>query len=457
MIRARASLALSPALRGPALRGQTLWGPTLWALALSALALSPLAGTAVAAPPAPPREVIQGLVRGEQEGPGALRALQESGVSPKQAMELIGAVRKLSPKAGDASFELSDDHGRSTEVLTWAPQAPRADGRYGLMIVLHGLGGNAKQLMQFARNIAPPGTIVAAPGAVKLPPTLENEDVPSFGGEWSPLPHWWRYHREGFPLAALRHLKREFPIDTNRVLLIGYSMGGYGTWGTGLRFPGEFAAIAPLAGGLSRLENLMPRDAKNRRLLHNARGLPTWFIHGNADRVVPVRFSRTIHEDLTKAGIDHVYHEVEQGPHILMPFLRGNDLTGQLVAWLKEQVRDPWPEEVSHTVLGTYHGRRSWLRVEEIEGQHAQVSARVEGNRIQLEGENVADLTLFLSPKLGLDLSQPVRVQWKERVLYVGMVQPSLEAVLESWRESEDPALLAPAMLRLRPAQRAEF
>ena len=415
-----------------------------------------LAGAAAAAPPPPP-EVIKGLVRGEQPAPDALRALETSGVSPLQAIELIRKVRKLEPKAGEGSFELSDPHGRSTEVLTWTPKAPRADGRYGLMIVLHGLGGNAKQLMQFARNIAPAGTIVAAPGAVKLPPTLENEDVPSFGGDWSPLPHWWRYHREGFPLAALRHLKREFPIDTNRVLLVGYSMGGYGTWGTGLRFPGEFAGIAPLAGGISRLENLMPRDQKNRRLLGNARGLPTWFIHGNADRVVPVRFSRTIHEDLTKAGIDHVYHEVEQGPHILMPFLRGNDLTKQLVSWLGEQVRDPWPKEVSHTVLGTDHGRRSWLRVDELAGKHGQVSARVEGNRIQLEGENVAELTLFLSPKLGLDLSQPVRVQWQERVLYVGMVEHSLQAVMESWRESEDPALLAPALLRLRTTQRAEF
>ena len=49
------------------------------------------------------------------------------------------------------------------------------------------------------------------------------------------------------------------------------------------------------------------------------------------------------------------------------------------------------------------------------------------------------------------------RVQWQERVLYVGMVEHSLQAVMESWRESEDPALLAPALLRLRTTQRAEF
>lgn len=38
-------------------------------------------------------------------------------------------------------------------------------------------------------------------------------------------------------------------IDTNRVYLTGFSMGGYGVWKLGLEYPNAFTTLAPVAGG----------------------------------------------------------------------------------------------------------------------------------------------------------------------------------------------------------------
>jgi predicted esterase len=418
---------------------------------LLVLALAPC----VAASPATASRVATELATGKRTPESALAALRAGDVSAKQAIQLLGNVKRAKVKSGRSTFELKDEHGRASHVRMIVPKSPRADGRYGVLIVLHGLGGNANQLLAFGQGLAPKGTIVIAPNAQRLDPKLEAEDIPRFGSR-AILKHWWRYHAQGFPLQALRYVKRHYPLDTDRVLLVGYSMGGYGAWGTGLRFPHTFAAIAPMAGGISRLENILPRDKGCRVLLENAVGLPSFFVHGDKDRVVPVRFSRTIHEDLLAHGAEHIYEEVAGGPHILRGFLGGDERTQRLKTWLAAKKRNAWPKTLRHVALGTYHGRRGWLRIDGIKGKNAKVQATVKGNKITLTGDRVEALTLFLSPKL-VDMKQPVRVVWKNRVLFVGEVEPSLDAVIESWRNVEDPALLAPAMLKLEPSRRAEF
>jgi predicted peptidase len=69
---------------------------------------------------------------------------------------------------------------------------------------------------------------------------MENEDVPGVGLS-SRLPHWWSYKESSFVLKSLEYVKRNYPVDTNRVVLLGYSMGGYGTWNIGLRYTDRFA------------------------------------------------------------------------------------------------------------------------------------------------------------------------------------------------------------------------
>lgn len=413
-------------------------------LALACLGFVP---SLAAADPAAPNEVASELLRGRLLAPAARRAWEASGTDPLAALNLLREARLPAGPGGAQQFTLRDGHERETTVLLRVPAAPRADGRYGVLVMLHGLGGDASQLLPFAERIAPPGTIVVAPNAQRLPPELENVDVPKMG-RLSVFPHWWRYHSEGFVIAALEEVQRRYPVDADRVILSGYSMGGYGTWNLGLRFSGRFAAVAPFAGGIARSEMLWARHEPSRALLRNARGLPLFFVHGNNDQTVPVRFSRSISSELEALEVPHVFREVERGGHILMPFLNGNALTDELSGWLAQQARSPWPRVIERAVIALDHGRDRWLRVDALSAERGLIRADVQGQVISLRGEGVSAATLFLDPSL-IDPTRSLRVEWNGILVHEGPIGASWEA-LEASLAAGDPATAAAYQLQVK-------
>ena len=50
-------------------------------------------------------------------------------------------------------------------------------------------------------------------------------------------------------IDAIGEMKRDYKIDSDRVYLMGHSMGGYGTWSVAANNPEIFAALAPISGG----------------------------------------------------------------------------------------------------------------------------------------------------------------------------------------------------------------
>lgn len=83
---------------------------------------------------------------------------------------------------------------------------------------------------------------------------------------------------------------RLYHVDSQRVYLVGHSMGGYGTWRTAAEHPDLIAAIAPIAGGESI-------DLANRLA-----SIPTWAFHGNKDDVVPAEQTVDLVEAIRFAG-----------------------------------------------------------------------------------------------------------------------------------------------------------
>lgn len=100
-----------------------------------------------------------------------------------------------------------------------------------------------------------------------------------------PLKQWW------VPAAIMDligDIRFQYRVDSRRIYLTGLSMGGYGTWATAARYPGFFAAIAPVCGAA------LPESADR------LRGLPIWAFHGDADTVVPLRLDTRIVDALKK-------------------------------------------------------------------------------------------------------------------------------------------------------------
>ena len=68
-------------------------------------------------------------------------------------------------------------------------------------------------------------------------------------------------------------------------------MGGYATWDCVTRFPGRFAAAAPICGGGDE-KTVNPQVAR----------VPVWAFHGVKDNIVPLYESRRMVEALKKCG-----------------------------------------------------------------------------------------------------------------------------------------------------------
>jgi poly(3-hydroxybutyrate) depolymerase len=73
----------------------------------------------------------------------------------------------------------------------------------------------------------------------------------------------------------LQTVKKNYRIDDQRIYLTGLSMGGFGTWALAIKYPEEFAAIAPICGG------------GDIALTWKIRNIPVWCFHGVLDNIVP--------------------------------------------------------------------------------------------------------------------------------------------------------------------------
>lgn len=125
---------------------------------------------------------------------------------------------------------------------------------------------------------------------------------------------WWTDSMMGdVAMAALEQAQEEFRGDSTRIYLTGLSMGGYGAWYLAAKFPGKFAAIAPICGGI-----LMPDKARAQLADDNAPyteaakkigKTPVWIFHGGDDPLVPVTESRRMNEAMKALGGEVHYTE----------------------------------------------------------------------------------------------------------------------------------------------------
>jgi predicted peptidase len=129
-------------------------------------------------------------------------------------------------------------------------------------------------------------------------------------------------------MAALEQTVKEVNGDESRLYLAGYSMGGYGTWQTAVTYPGKFAALVPIAGGIvpngpvSEEDKaiLSPRvraaadSADPYDSFADAIGnTPVWIFHGAADDIVLAEGSRKMAEVLKARGNTNVNYTAFAG------------------------------------------------------------------------------------------------------------------------------------------------
>ncbi|MGH9323449.1 MAG: prolyl oligopeptidase family serine peptidase [Vicinamibacteria bacterium] len=131
---------------------------------------------------------------------------------------------------------------------------------------------------------------------------------------------WWGdAEMEGQAFAALEEAMKEFNGDPQRIYLTGLSMGGYGTWAFGYKYPEKFAALVPVCGGVVASRRFItapswhpfsknPADPYQETASHLTK-IPIWAFHGEMDPVVPAAESRKLTEAVKAAGGNVRYTE----------------------------------------------------------------------------------------------------------------------------------------------------
>jgi predicted esterase len=210
--------------------------------------------------------------------PGAVVA---DSTNPTAAnLKQLGIVKKFNAAVGP----VDPATGLSTEYAYFRPdtQSTSANGKFPLMIWLHGSGGGANVwsplindtgLTRFADIYQP---LFAGGGAWMMVPR-SNEDF----AEGHAMR--WNAQQVGSLFAAVDDLIANNPdVDTDRIYIGGFSIGGGMVWLTIRDRPGFFAAAFPTAPP----GRFMPDPAGDE--LFDLITLPIWIVHSVEDTTVRV-------------------------------------------------------------------------------------------------------------------------------------------------------------------------
>ncbi len=174
------------------------------------------------------------------------------------------------------------EHGKLPYAFYGAKDLDGAK-KYPLVVSLHGKSDNNTNGRQigFARKFSEASNYKERPCLILAP--LCYQPHGGTGGGWSDDPG-------NETIDLIKDLLKKLPIiDEDRVYVIGYSMGGFGTW----RFLREetklFAAGVPIAGYGNNVGKL--------------RSMPIWSFHGAKDNVVKVDGARNCAEALKRSKV----------------------------------------------------------------------------------------------------------------------------------------------------------
>lgn len=148
---------------------------------------------------------------------------------------------------------------------------PSLDSRLPLIIFLHGKSLSGSDLNRVRRY----GCIHAVESNKQIPAIIA---APQASGSWNPSK----------VLEVMNYVVNNYDVDTNRIYVVGMSLGGFGTLDFVGTYPEKVAAAMAFCGGTS---------LKSYEGLSN---VPLWIVHGTADRAVSVEKSRKIVQTLRK-------------------------------------------------------------------------------------------------------------------------------------------------------------
>lgn len=188
------------------------------------------------------------------------------------------------------------------------PENENPDIKYPLIVYLHGSGlrgnDNERTLARLPRQFTDSLHRSRYPCYILIPQCPANDSwvlFPDFPNSLASATEATSVSRN--LVRLINHITETRNIDTNRLYLTGFSLGGEGTFDLMARNPAMFACGVPIAS---------VADTSRAGVLTH---IPIWAFHGSADNVNPVVYSQLMIAALCKHGSSAKYTELHGLPH----------------------------------------------------------------------------------------------------------------------------------------------
>ena len=146
-------------------------------------------------------------------------------------------------------------------------------------------------------------------------------------------------------LTVMKKVQSKYSIDPNKIYLIGFSMGGFGTWHIGLNYPDLFAAISPVCAYSIIKGTKFRTSVSPIEYVLNAKNLPVRIYHGALDSGINVKASRKMTGRLKEMNYNYEYIEY---PDIGHDYYNTAAADKDRFTWLLQYTRNLYPGIVKH-------------------------------------------------------------------------------------------------------------
>ena len=267
-----------------------------------------------------------------------------------------------------------------------------------------------------------------------------------------------------YPLVVLADVRRRANVNSDRVILTGYSKGGYTTWAAAMFSPGEWGGAAPMAAfplaeaGTAGITLYMPN-------LSNLDIQAHWgandIVDGQSEGINT--FNREATSEMRR--LRHKRYEAIEYPN------QGHGLkldAERFAAFLESARREPFPDR-GKLVFHALHQGRAWYvtalkatkpdfdftskrtvivdRVEDVraakrklltdESMEISINLESRNNLLRVTGRNISEVEIVL-PLEKLNWSRPMRIFFGPRLVQSGPPKVDWFELLETVRRTQD-------------------
>ncbi|WP_395718098.1 prolyl oligopeptidase family serine peptidase [Prosthecobacter sp.] len=205
---------------------------------------------------------------------------------------------------------------------------------------------------------------------------------------------------------------KRFNIDSNRVAIAGFSMGGAGAWHLGAHYPDQWACVHTGAGfaDVKRYQKLTPDKYPSwyEQTLWGFYDVPDYARNFLNVPLISYSGEQDAQRDSAEYMMEVLAKEGLKPPHLIGPGMGHKyhpETIKEVQAWIEKAVakgRELFPDEVHIQTKTPLYGRVKWVNLHGLDEswKDARIDAKVlDGQTIEIKTSNVCRIVLYPPPQ----------------------------------------------------------